>query len=118
VVPLFLDETIGKHMGSGSRAFVHNVNPIWTKRMGHVHVSKKNDFVKEKFENVAGLTFHSSFYLFKILFLAFLFGFLLFILFLKYFFFSFAPFINNHASWMKERSKYLLRWLCIGIYVY
>jgi hypothetical protein len=64
MVPLFLDETIGKQMGYGSRAFVHNVNPIWTKRMDPVHISKKNDFVKKKFQNVAGLTFRSSFYLF------------------------------------------------------
>jgi len=41
MVPLFLDETIGKPMGYGSKAFVHSVNLIWTKRMDHVHVSNK-----------------------------------------------------------------------------
>jgi hypothetical protein len=44
MVPLFLDETIGKPMVYGSKAFVHSVNPIGTKRMDHVHVSNKNDF--------------------------------------------------------------------------
>jgi hypothetical protein len=47
MVPLFLDETIGKHMGYGSKAFVHNVNRIWTKRMDPVHIFKKNEFVKK-----------------------------------------------------------------------
>jgi len=30
MVPHFLDETMGKPMGHGSMAFVHNVNPIQT----------------------------------------------------------------------------------------
>jgi hypothetical protein len=29
---------MGKPMGHGSRAFVQSVNPIWTKRMDHVHL--------------------------------------------------------------------------------
>jgi hypothetical protein len=31
-----LDETMGKQMGRGSRAFVHIGNLIWTKRMDHM----------------------------------------------------------------------------------
>jgi len=30
MVPYFLDETMGKPMGRGLMAFVHNVNPTWT----------------------------------------------------------------------------------------
>jgi hypothetical protein len=29
MVPHFLDETLGRPMGHASRAFLHNVNPIW-----------------------------------------------------------------------------------------
>jgi hypothetical protein len=42
MVPHFLDETMGKPMGHGSRASVHSVNPIWAKRMDHVHFKIKD----------------------------------------------------------------------------
>jgi len=44
----FLDETMGKPMGHGSRAFVHSVNPIWTKRMDHVHLFTEILFLLKK----------------------------------------------------------------------
>jgi hypothetical protein len=41
MVPHFLDETMRKPMGHGlTRAFVHTINPIWTKRRDHVHFLK------------------------------------------------------------------------------
>jgi hypothetical protein len=45
MVPYFLDEIMGKAMGRGSRAFVHSVNSIWTKRMDHMIFLIKNYFV-------------------------------------------------------------------------
>jgi hypothetical protein len=36
MVPCFLDEEVmGEPMGHGSRAFVPDVNPIWTKEQPH-----------------------------------------------------------------------------------
>jgi len=47
----FLDETMEKPMGHGSRAFVHSVNPIWTKRMDHMHLFNEILFLlKNKME--------------------------------------------------------------------
>jgi hypothetical protein len=47
MVPLFSDETIGKHMRYGSRAFVHNVNEFGPKEWTLSIFPKKNDFVKK-----------------------------------------------------------------------
>jgi hypothetical protein len=33
------------------------------------------------------------------------------------FLFSFTPFINDHTSWMRKRSEYLLWWLCM-VFIY
>ncbi len=50
-----LDETMGKPLGHGSRAFVHSVNPIWTKRMDHVHLFNEILFLLKKNGNVVAL---------------------------------------------------------------
>jgi hypothetical protein len=51
MVPYFLDETMGKPMGHGSRAFVHSVNSIWTKRMDDmICFNKKNILFKKSLE--------------------------------------------------------------------
>ncbi len=97
MVPHFLDETMGKPMGHGSKTFVQSVNSIWTKRMDHVHFLIKKYFVKLFFGNVAALTFYSSFIF---IFLLFQVPFLVFFSF-KFFPSSFASFINNHTLWTR-----------------
>jgi hypothetical protein len=49
MVPHFLDEIMGKPMGHGSRAFVHNVNTIWTKEW--------NTCIFLLFKNIRGIFF-------------------------------------------------------------
>jgi hypothetical protein len=51
MIPHFLDDTMEKPIGHSSRAFIHNVNLIWTKRMDHMHfLIKKQYFVKKGLE--------------------------------------------------------------------
>jgi hypothetical protein len=50
MVPHFLDETMGKPMGHGSRAFLHNVNLIWTKRIHHIYLFFKIILPKKNLE--------------------------------------------------------------------
>jgi len=96
MVPHLLDETMGKPMGHGSRAFVHIVNPIWIKMCIFLI---KEYFVK-KIGNMVALTFHLSplfsFFLFYFKFSLWFFSFSLYLF--VFFFSSFAPFTNNHMS--------------------
>jgi hypothetical protein len=50
---------MGKPIGHVQRAFVHSINPIWTKRMDHVHFQKIYILLK-KLENVVTITIYSS----------------------------------------------------------
>jgi len=98
-----------KPMSHGSKAFVYSINPIWTKRLDHVLLFNKTNFIKKKYGNLVALTFYSSlisFYFSLILILDFLFGFF-FLSFSFCFFFSFLC-LNNHKSWMRERRKILV----------
>jgi hypothetical protein len=50
MVPHFLDETMGKPMGHGSRAFVHSVNPIQTQKWTTCILSTTKKIVKKSLE--------------------------------------------------------------------
>jgi hypothetical protein len=75
----------------------------------------KKYFVKKKYGNLVALTFYSSpiTYLFSLnLILDFLFSFIFF-----YFVYLFiSSFFVPQKSWMKERRKILVAWLCIGVF--
>jgi hypothetical protein len=101
----FLDEIVGKPMGHGSRAFVHSVNPIWTKRMDHVHLFNEILFLfLKKNGNVVALIFNNSFFISSFLSHSISFVYL----FVCFVFVSFFIFHKQSQIMDQKRSKHLL----------
>jgi hypothetical protein len=97
-------------MTYGFKVFVQSVNPIWIKRMHHMHFFNKFFFVKKVWK-CGYLFFFGSIFFPHFTFFWFFFQ----SIFFWFVFILFALFINNHTSWRRDGSEYLLWWLCIGV---